>query len=221
MTRFRTLAACAVALFAVGAQAQVSKKGDAYLFRLKWKQGAVMKHNMLIDTPMGKMQSVMTQKVLSVDAKGVGTVKGSTTMSGPGMPTGGKPIVTTTKIDPQGNVIGTGATSANFGSMSVPKDPIKIGKQWTGTFKMGQAGGDGSATYKFTRMHSIGGVAVAEISISLKMTGAMPMNGSGSMFVRADNGMTHSMTMTMKGKSPAGGSGAGSPFSMTITMKPG
>ncbi|MEQ1821024.1 MAG: hypothetical protein ABL949_00780 [Fimbriimonadaceae bacterium] len=220
----RLFAAGAVAIVSVSAQAQISKQGAGYLFRLKFKPGAVVKQKMVMNMNMGMQQtmtSTISQKVISVDSKGVGTLKVTTS----GMAMNGKPSnmgaqTATVKMDSRGAAVGQATSAGNFGSMMMPKDAIKVGTKWTGEVKVPQAQGTMNANYVFKGVRTIGGIQVAEIGLTMKMSGMMPLTGTGTMFVRTDNGMSHSMSMKMSGNFSAGQGGKPIPVTMNITMTP-
>ncbi len=227
MKRLKVFTACAVAILAVAAPAQITKQGKGYLFRLKFKPGAVSKQTMLMDADVVVMKqtvtNTITQKVISVDKKGVGTVKVTTSgmlINGKPSSMGEKAQTTTLKMDSRGIAVGAASTAGNLGSMQMPKDAIPVGHKWAGEIKVAQAQSVMKANYTFKGLRSIGGVQVAEIVLSVKMSGMAPMAGSGSMFVRTDNGMGHGMNMTLKGSISMGQGSKPTPISMQIKVTP-
>lgn len=182
----------------VGAQsahAQITKKGDGYLFRIKWTPGQTIKYVMnmsmsgdAMPKPMNMNMSI-SQKVKKV-AGTVATIE-ATTSGVPGQP---KPQVQTMTIDNRGRATSGAAAGSQ---VAFPEGPVKIGQTWKGSLPGMQQGMAGDAVYKLLSVKTVGGKPVAEVGLSLNMKqgGAMSMTGSGTMLIFMADGSLSSMTM--------------------------
>ena len=199
------------------ANAQVTKQGAGYLFRIKYVKGQVMKYNMAISgknpgaaanaKPM-VMNMPMSMKVVDVK-NGVATIESSVTA--PGSKT---PQVQTMKMDNRGNVVGgaPGAGSMTAGT-NLPQNPVPVGGSWTAKAAMA-AGMNANATYKFKSIKNVGGKNVAVIDVSMNAAGQMRAAGNGTMYMSMADCSLVSMSMVMKMASPDGKTSN----NMTLTM---
>jgi hypothetical protein len=176
--------------------AQVTKQGNAYLFKMKFAKGQSINYKVKAETT-GTMASVvgMDMGMLVKDVQnGVASVEvsmGQMTMNGKAMGQGGgqgmKQLV---KMDANGKAVG-----GNFSGMSgnLPTKPVKIGDTWSASAPMAGPGMNGNmnATYKFTGFKPIGGKNCAVISVT--MTGVT--SGSGTIFINSADGSMVSTTI--------------------------
>jgi len=206
------------ALFVAGAvlvsgtttQAQVSRSGGGYLFRMKFTKGQKMTYMMSMNTsasgmaqPM-KTSVPMTMTVMSVQGN-VATMK--MTM---GAVMGQKPRDITVKMDNTGKLVSGNMQGLNGVSATYPKNPVAVGGSWKNTtaFPLGPGGNlDSTTNYKFKSIKNVGGRQVAELYVT--MTGKsqqFKMSGSGTMLILMADGslwntqITTDMDMAVEGK---------------------
>ena len=193
------------ALAAAGAaQAQITPKGNAYLFRAKYTKGQKLQYEMDASTtapgtaPGGgafKMKMNMALEVLDVQ-NGIATVK--TTSDGGALngKAAGKGNATTMKVGNRGQIIG-GNGAANFGP-TLPENPIKIGDTFTmqgGGLAGGQGGAGVKTTYRLIGFKTYRGQKVAQIAVSNVANGEFKSNSNGSLLLSMADGQIVSMSL--------------------------
>lgn len=215
---------------AIGAQAQITKVGSAYKFRMKHTPGKTITQNVSIATSiaMGEkpmvMNIVIPTKMKCTGQKG--TVYTVAVTSGP-MSMGGKPFngskaeTTTVKINDRGQMVdGNGPKGVNFNNMELPEKPLAVGATWTGKINMPQGQGQVDAKYKFNGIKIVNGKQVAVIGVSMTMDGMMgKMTGSGTMNLLVADGQPLNMNVNMAGTVNAAQTGSGSGMKTTMTIK--
>lgn len=201
-------------LLAVGsASAQISKQGNAYLFRMKYTKGQTLKFVMKMTGQMNNqafaMTMPMTEKVTAVSRAGVATM--NIAMGDMAMTVNGKPMTqkmpanmqkVTVEIDSKGNTKGGGGQQNT--NVALPDKAVPIGGSWTANTTaptgMGQPM-EVTATYKFTGIERVGGYNTAKIAVTMSGTGAMAVSGKGFLWLNmADGSMVKNstkMSMTM------------------------
>ncbi|MBL8048878.1 MAG: hypothetical protein JNJ45_09375 [Chthonomonas sp.] len=174
-------------------QAQITKQGDAYLFRIKFTPGQTIKYLMnmnMTGTPQPmNMNMTVSQKVKSV--KGTTATIEATTSGIPGQ----KPMTQTMTIDNRGRATGAGAAGGS--QVAYPEGPVKVGQTWKGQLPgMGQGMG-GDATYKLVAIKTVNGKQVAQVSLSMNLSQgtAMKMSGTGTMYIFMSDGSLSTMSM--------------------------
>lgn len=212
-SRFRIAGAVLLLGMAIGAQAQVTKVGSKYQFRLKYTVGKTLNYNMRTSTAiMGKNMDVdMPMKVKCTGQKGdVYTVVAT---SGPpvsqGKPMAGqKPQTATYQIKSTGEPVGAGAQGASLSNIKMPKEAIPVGHVWDGTIGLPQGGGSAKASYKFLGLKTINGKQCAQIAVSMTMNGMANMKGNGTISLLMADGQAQVMQMTVGGTFAGGGQGS-------------
>lgn len=173
--------------------AQVTKSGNAYLFRMKYAQGNVLKYSVLSTIggmsqngqPM-KFTLPMIWKVVSV-AKGVSTID---TTVGPVSMGGNQPMMQATKnriqLDNRGRLVGQPGTGQQV-TPALPEKPIRVGQSWSSTAPINlptQGESKISATYTFKGVKVVEGKPMAELAV--KTSGQAV--GSGTMLLMMKDG---------------------------------
>lgn len=225
--KLKTILSLAVAgsVLVVGAptaQAQITKQGDAYLFRVKYTKGEVIRHVMTMNFDMGMgapggkkpapMTSQSTQKVLSVsgDKATIEVTMGD--VAGTKIP---KQKIT---MDSRGRPSGGGSAQGNI-SVALPEKAVKVGSTWTGDLS-GAMGGTASAnaTYKLLGFKTVGGKNAANIAFTVKgNVQGMAMSGTGTVLMLTSDGSMYSTSMAMTMNMPAQQKGA-KPMNMKMSM---
>ncbi|HWA84084.1 MAG TPA: hypothetical protein VG820_11645 [Fimbriimonadaceae bacterium] len=188
------------------ASAQVTKRGNAYLFRTKYTKGQVITYVMnMKSSARGQAINVtmpMTQKVVSVTKSGVATVSvsmGKLLMNGKPIGTGTPATAQkmTFEADSEGHVKGGGQQNT---TISLPAKPIPVGGTWTATTNaptgMGQAM-QVTATYKLIGFERKDGFQTAKVSVTMSGSGQMAISGSGTMWLNMADGSMVRDTMKM------------------------
>jgi hypothetical protein len=189
--------ACSTALIFATASAQVTPSGKGYLFRAKYTKGVTAKYSVKTAGEVQGMKFSMTlpisEKVLAV-SNGIGTIAFSTGKSS--VLLNGKPMSLpipidnqkqTVKLDPQGNAVGGENVQTHI---NLPKNPIPIGGTWTATSSAAVAPGQQQSLktiYKFVGFATIAGKKAAKLSMSQSGTGGVIANGSGTLWLSADD----------------------------------
>lgn len=202
----------ALGALAAFAPAQIVKKGNGYLFRMKFSKGAVIRYTVKSTSPgLGgpksppmKINFPMVWNVLNVQG-GVATIKA---LVGPVM-LGQQQVLaqsqTTVSIDGRGQSVGNTSTGQQI-TPTLPLNPIRVGASWSATMPIQGAAGaqsDLTATYKFVGIKNVGGKQVALLSITTK--GAS--RGSGTMQLLVSDGTLFSshLSVDLKIQTPDGG----------------
>lgn len=183
-----------IALLALAAvsQAQITKSGPGYLFRMKHTAGATLKYGVVSSiSGLGangqplKITLPMTWKVASVK-NGVATID---TLVGPvTMGTGqmGQAEKNRIQIDSLGKLTGQ-AGSGQQVTPTFPTSPVKIGGSWSANAPIElpmQGQQKITATYTFKGMKMVNGKQMAELAV--KTSGSA--SGTGTMLLLASDG---------------------------------
>jgi hypothetical protein len=215
------------------ADAQVTKSGSNYTFRMKFTKGQTTRYNVVTNMTMGgagsaggnnapamKMEMPMTMLVENVQ-KDVADLKmtvGPPTMNGQAMGQS-QPQTQTMKMDSRGRVVGGGQSMGGV-MATLPDKPIAVGGTWTAQMPM-QGMGNMNATYKFLGLKNEGGRQVAEIEVTVSSKGQMNASGSGRMFILASDGSLLRSSLNLNASMPTGqgqGQGAGGQMRMQVTI---
>lgn len=183
-----------IALLALAAvsQAQITKSGPGYLFRMKHTAGATLKYGVVSSIsgfgangqPM-QITLPMTWKVASVK-NGVATID---TLVGPvtmGKSQMGQAEKNRIQIDSLGKLTGQ-AGSGQQVTPTFPQAPVKIGGSWSANAPIElpmQGQQKITATYTFKGMKTVNGKQMAELSV--KTSGSA--SGTGTMLLLASDG---------------------------------
>lgn len=202
------------------AEAQITKQGAGYLFRMKFVPNAKASYTVTASNPMSSnpIKMTMTQVIKSVK-NGIATIEFKINSTSQGnVPR--DPM--TMQMDSRGRLVGNAA--GGMGSMGnnieLPQGPIAIGQTWKGEVS-GAQGMKVSATYKFVGIKKIGNFDCAQVAVS--STGGMAqmkMNGTGTVYMRLADGSAQSMNMSMNMTMtpPSDTKGGGKPMNMTTTI---
>ena len=188
------------------ANAQVTKTGNAYSFRIRFVAGSVIKYKAVVGTTLSSAQQNLrvvypvVQTVVGVH-HGVGDV---VVKSGPmqiNNQTVGPEGTFRMQVDQRGKLVG-GQIAANSGITTFPEKPIRPGQTWTASVPIAAAGINSSGamvstTYRFVRMTTFAGKSVAELALSFKAHGAMTVTGTGTAYVLAKDGNIVHSKMSM------------------------
>lgn len=207
------------------ANAQVTKQGDRYLFRMKLTKGATASYRLTTaaNAPGGGQNSfamtmTMKSKVLSVSGD-VATVEYVVTPA-KGSPGGTTPQKMTMKVNTRGKVVGGDKQMAQMGMQSaLPDKPVAVGGSWTDTIPVQTAMGTitTKATYRFTGISNRAGKPVANIQLNMTGSGAgMNFTGTGTLAIRMGDGSLDNLTMQQKMK--VGGGNSGQPVNVTVNV---
>ena len=198
-TSFLTLG---IALFAFGAgtaDAQITKQGDRYAFRLGLKKG--MKFTLLTTSevtmspgqPPMKINLPVKFNVLDVK-NGVAKVEIESTN-----PMGnGKPQKSVLNVKPNGQLDGAAGPASN--AFIIPSKPLKPGEAYRTQTSMGAGGGPGGnadVTYIFRGVQKVGGKQVAVFDVRMTLSGMMSMQGSGKQYMSVADGIVVSSDLNL------------------------
>ena len=211
-TRRNRLAAIGVigfsvfALFGAGASAgaQITKQGDAYLFRMKFAKGHKLSYTVTSEAHLpnnpSAMKAVVPMAMTVQDVKGnVATVQ---MVSGP-MTLNGKPMgqqqTTVIKLDDRGKPIG-GAVPGQQVATQLPEKPLKVGESYTSNNSVNMMGQQFAvkSVNKFLGIKKVGSRTVAAIATTIAGSGAMKSSGNGTAYLDVADGQLVSMTMNQK-----------------------
>lgn len=223
MMRYRAVLVLFAAAMAFGgakpADAQITKQGAGYLFRMKFVPNAKSSYTVTATNPMSStpIKMAMAQTVKSVK-NGVATIEFKITSSSQGnVPK--DPM--TMQMDTRGRLVGSSGGAMGMGNnIELPEGPIAIGQSWKGSVS-GAQGMKISATYKFIGIKKIGNFDCAQIAVS--SSGGMQnmkMNGTGNVYMRLTDGSAQSMNMSMNMTMtpPSNAKGGSKPMNMTTTI---
>lgn len=184
------------------AHAQIIKKSNGYLFRMKFTKGAIVHYQ--ADSVAGglgangqgiKFGLPIVWKVLDVKS-GIATVEATIGPVLLGEQQVMKASVTKVQLNSQGKPVAP-STGAQQLTPVLPAVPIKPGATWTASLPMtSPAGGMKktiNATYKFTGIKSVEGKQVAVINVST--TGES--KGSGVIYLLVSDGSLYQSTLNM------------------------
>jgi hypothetical protein len=193
-------------------QAQVTKVGNGYQFRVKYHKGMKVKYLMKVTSGMpvqsagGKAQSIVivipVSGVVTDMQNKIATVQmttGPNTFNGK---TQGAQQNITIKVDDRGKVVSGAPNGMENMTIALPDKPLKVGDTFTAhqNVNMGVMPLTVNAVYKFTGMKSVGGHQLAMFAVTLTGTGNVPSPqgasvhlstaGTGQMSISAEDGMT-------------------------------
>lgn len=194
------------ALACLSAVAQVTRKGNAYLFRAKHVAGS--KANYMLTTQAGLAgaapNTILMPLKLAVLAlhKDVADLKvtiGPITVKGQAKPI--RPAMTeTVQVDSLNRPVGN--TQSPVGN-AFPQQAIKVGQSWTAAMPIaGQ--GNVDAHYMFRGMKRMGRkqVAVVDVAVTAAVKGINVL-GKGNMLIFASDGSVAHLQLTMDMQLPA------------------
>ncbi len=201
----------AIGLVAVASlsQAQVSKSGNGYLFRMKYTKGSTLSYA-VASTVSGlgangqpiKVNLPMVWKVANV-ANGIATIDtlvGPVTMGGSQM---GQAEKNRIQIDSKGKLTGQAGTGQQV-TPTFPDKPVRIGQSWTAAAPVElpmQGQQKVTATYTFKGIRTVAGKQVAELAV--KTTGQA--TGSGTMYLLASDGSLFRSSLVLNLKMQSAG----------------
>ena len=186
--------------------AQIQKSGRAYTFRIKFVNGSKIKYKVSVGNKApganGGLEVLypVIQTVVGVKSK-VGDL---VVKSGP-MTFNGRPVGSETtyrmSIDDHGKLVG-GQIASNSGITAFPEKPLKPGDTWKASVPLTISGLTSGASmlttqYKFIRMTTYQGKSVAELQLTFKAGGTTYVDGKGTAFVLAKDGIILHSTMRM------------------------
>ncbi len=203
--------------WSVSSPAQIAKKGDGYLMRIKYTPGAHLKYSaqatFSTNAPNGNASPTTLNMPFSMLVKsfknGVATIEFSITPPsiGSGTP---KPQTSTVQLDTLGRPVG-GSAAPGVGTIGMPETPVKIGQTWTSKMPgMGgiMPGANVTATYKLVGFKNVGGRNLAIVAVTMNLSGGesgMRASGNGTLQLRTEDGSLHAadikQSMTMTGRS--------------------
>lgn len=197
-----------VALGASGGEVaggQITKQGDAYLFRMRFTKGQKMSYTIKSSarTPDGKVSMSADVPMLSTvkDVKGkIATVQldiGPMMMNGKAMNQRKQSMEI--KIDERGKPVGAVGPAQNV-STQLPDKPLKVGGTFPSTniVNLGGSQFETKATNKFLGFKRVGSRKVAVISTTATGTGAIQSKGNGMSYVDVADGSLVSMNLTQR-----------------------
>lgn len=193
-----------VALMTLGAgaassQAQITKQGDRYVFRLGLKKGmkftleTVSEVTMSPGQPPMKMNLPVKFNVLDVK-NGIAKVEIESTS-----PMGnGKPQKSILNVKPNGQLDGAAGPASN--AFIIPSKPLKPGEAYRTQTSMGGGGapgGNADVTYIFRGIQNVSGKQVAAFDVRMVLSGMMSMQGSGKQYMSVADGIVVSSDLTL------------------------
>lgn len=221
--RYKAVLVLVAAAIAFGgakpADAQITKQGAGYLFRMKFVPNAKSSYKVTATNPMSStpITMAMSQMIKSVK-NGIATIEFRITSSSQGnVPK--DPM--TMQMDSRGKLVsGSGGAMGMGNNIELPEGPIAIGQTWKGSVSGGQ-GMKVSASYKFVGLKKVGNFDCAQVAVT--STGGMQnmkMNGSGTVYLRLSDGSAQSMNMSMNMTMtpPSDTKGGGKPMNMSTTV---
>ncbi len=208
------------------ANAQIVKKGNAYLLRAKYTAGQKMSYAMSSNAaipgmaqPM-KSSSPIIMQVKSV-SKGVASLDVTT---GPAMLNGkkqGDAVKQSVKVDTRNKAVGGLSNFEGFSSFEFPAMPVAIGGSWSGKMKINSPMGAISLNAKYTLvgLKTVNGKPMAEIRS--KFSGVMmgPITGTSVSLLLVNDGSLYSSNAKTNTEFNMGGEGKPTKISATITVK--
>jgi hypothetical protein len=208
-------------------QAQITKTGNAYLFRMKYTKGAKYKFVLNSSVPVAKKPkatnlSVPYSMTVSNVTGNVGTLNMQVGPSRIGGKVVGPVQNVVVKLDTRGRIIGNNTNPSNISGIVFPDKPVKIGDTFpvNGNAATGAAGMTISGNYKFIGIKTVGGRQVAELAITLSGSGTASSQGSGTSFLDVADGQivtaTINQTITVQ---PQGGKAISMKNSVVISRK--
>ena len=189
-----------------GAGAQVTKQGDAYLFRLKYTKGQKLNYDVVSTVQMpggqGAMAVTIPMAMLVKDVTGkISTVQievGPMMMNGKPGPQPKRTM--DVKLDDRGKTVGGGTPGMQGVNTQLPEKPLKIGESFTSTNSMNIAGQplNVKSVSRFTGVPKMGGRTVAVLATTATASGALQVKGSGTGYIDIADGSLVSMSMNQE-----------------------
>lgn len=215
------LALLVAGLAVTPSDAQISKKGNAYLFRAKYRKGQTLSFNFnTVVTPLGSKTNTEKQSITMPVAMRVVNIKPHnvskepiaqiTSDVGP-MLLNGKQFRPKTSVtvfvDPLNALVGTGSQEIAQFSTPLPAKPLKVGESWSSTINASEATGIPlrvKASYTLIRV--LGGKAFIMVKLSGQSTGQTKIttSGQGQMVLRMADASLDTMDMIQTVKLPNG-----------------
>lgn len=214
MRKFIALTALVFAIPALAGQ-------GAYLIRVNLKKGQVVRHAYTLSTtvpagtkPMKMDISATLRQTVTSSANGkftIATKMESAKVNAPML--GGEQVKniekqmmaanTTLTMDPLGKTTVAGGQQTMQGvntTTTYLKTPVKIGQSWTTSQKVPiQMGSiDMTVTTKLLSVEKIGVNKCYKLGLAMVSAGQLKINGSGTMWVRASDGLQEKATITLK-----------------------
>jgi hypothetical protein len=187
------------------AGAQITKQGDAYLFRMKFSKGQKMSYTITSSAKVpnnpAAIKAVVPMSMTVQDVKGgiatIQLVTGPMTVNG--KPLGPQPQTTVIKLDDRGKPVG-GAMPGQQVSTQLPEKPLKVGGTYTATNTVNMMGQQFAvkSTNKFLGIKHVGSRNVAAIATTMTGSGAMKSSGTGVAYLDVKDGSLVSMKMNQK-----------------------
>jgi hypothetical protein len=183
------------------AGAQITKQGNAYLFRMKFTKGQKLNYTItsaaqVPNNPAG-MKAVVPMSMTVQDVKGnVATIQ---MVTGP-MTVNGKPFgqqqTTVVKLNDRGKPVG-GATPGQQVATQLPEKPLKVGESYTSSNTVNMMGQQFAvkSVNKFLGIKHVGSRNVAAIATTISGSGAMKSTGTGTAYLDLADGQLVSMNM--------------------------
>src|SRR5690606_20877564 len=126
-----------LAIAPTASEAQVSKSGSKYLFRIAWAKGKTYKWKVATSfTTPGAAKAQSFNSSYSAAVKDVKNGIATVTFTTAAMPGQAAPAPTTVKIDNRGKIQGSAAGLEQV-QAQMPAEPIAVGGKWTSNQKMG------------------------------------------------------------------------------------
>jgi hypothetical protein len=212
-----------------GASAQITKQGNAYLFRMKFSKGEKMSYVINSSGSMPgaaagqsamKMTMPMVMTVKDVQGK-IATVQmemGPMMMNGKAA--GQQKQTMEVKLDDRGKPAGNSGSMQSV-STQLPEKPLKVGESYSTTNNVNVMGQQFAvkATNKFVGTKRVGARNCAIISTSAAGSGAMKTAGTGTALLDMADGSLVSMTMNQKVTVGQGAQAQTITNNVTITRK--
>lgn len=215
------LAFLAASLAIAPSDAQITKKGSAYLFRAKYRKGQMLSFNFnTVVTPLGSKTNTEKQSITmpvvmrvvdikphNVSKEPVAQIKSDV---GP-MLLNGKQFrpksSVTVYVDPLNALVGTGSQEIAQFSTPLPSKPLKVGESWTSTINASEATGVPlrvKATYTLIRV--LGGKAFIMVKLDGQGSGPTKIttSGQGQMVLRMADASLDTMDMIQTVKMASG-----------------
>jgi len=190
------------AALASHAGAQIVKRGNAYLFRMKFVPGTTTKYkvNSTIDGIGSNGQGIkvmlpMSWNVASV-TKGVATINATVGPVTVGKQQMMQPSTTEVKLDSRGRPV-DGETPGQQLTPAFPQGPVKVGTSWTASMPVQGINGQAAkvtATYRFNGIKTVNGKQVADLTVTTSGTAT----GAGTMQLLVSDGSLFTSYLKMK-----------------------
>lgn len=211
------------AVLVASANAQVTKSGNGFLFRLKYKAGQTISYNMITEAKFPNSKVSLMKATMPMIVKIQGVKKDSAQAAftlGPTMLTevvdlstnppktktreAVKQTKATAEIDSRNRISRSksGATATiDMFNLTFPERAIKPGMTWDAVAS-GQVANLGNVSaktkYRFVGVKTINGISVAELAVELSGTqGNTILTGKGTILLRTADGTYQSSTMSV------------------------